>query len=286
MHIADEEKLNKANIGQSFLLPVKAVHIQCLDSHKQPVLDGFGSGFIVREKDCLYLYTAWHLVTGFELYGPPPTKPTDRRFIEVRLQKATPQPGGLVAIGQAQSFVLPLFDQNGKPLWLQDQADRPHVEANALNIRVPVWHDAVKTRLPSDLQIESLQLIEGKDLYTDQLVNPVGTRLLIVGYPYGFSALGQATPTGIVITRHVAAIAVENRLGEQLLDGPCAPGMSGGPVFCEASDQSGLLLTGVYTGTIFPDAVLHVKKNERTTALGTYSNIAKCWIYPDSFAFK
>ena len=101
----------------------------------------------------------------------------------------------------------------------------------------------------------------------------VGEKLYIVGYPYGYSALGTEQPTAIILTRFIAAERIKDRQTEILLDGPGAPGMSGGPVFIE--HDAVLYLLGIYTGLIYPDHV--IEKNEKTTALGTMSNMVLWW---------
>ena len=49
---------------QRFELPFKAVLIRCLDEHKRPL--NHASGFIRRESGRLFLYTCWHVVTGYD----------------------------------------------------------------------------------------------------------------------------------------------------------------------------------------------------------------------------
>ncbi len=80
-------------------------------------------------------------------------------------------------------------------------------------------------------------------------------------------------PTPIVLTRFIAADRVKDRQSEVLLDGPGAPGMSGGPVFIKQNNM--WKLYGIYTGLIYPDHV--IERNEKTTALGTCSNLALWW---------
>ena len=62
-----------------------------------------------------------------------------------------------------------------------------------------------------------------------------------------------------------------------LLDGPEAPEMSGDPVLLERDHT--LWLLGIYTGLIYP--VYVIKRNEKTTALGTMCTLLLCWKLPN-----
>jgi len=142
---------------------------------------------------------------------------------------------------------------------------------NSINIRVPWWHDVVKIPLPPDVAVSDMQALSIDDIYMNSPM--IGDKLYIAGFPYGYSALGMQQPTPVVLTRFLAADSVEGRNMVMLMDGPGAPGMSGGPVFVEHNDA--LYLTGIYTGIIYPDHI--IEKNEMTTALGTYCNMIIWW---------
>lgn len=260
---------------QRYNLPFKAVHLQCLDHDKKPIQKCVASGLLRRESDQLFLYTCWHFVTGFDKNDIKVSHELPNRgFIRVTLQGAQLDQPGIEVIGENQSLTIPLYDTSTKPLqplWSQDDMDIPHPDLSAINIRVPFWHDAVKLRLPSDLQISDVQLVPETPYFAD--IPQAGEPVFLVGYPYGYSAVGAKQPTPVVLTRHVAAMRVEDRQQELLLDGPGAPGMSGGPVFIERNSQ--LLVLGLYTGLIYPDHI--VEQNEKTTALGTCSNMVMCW---------
>src|SRR5439155_2822654 len=117
------------------------------------------------------------------------------------------------------------------------------------------WHDAVKLKLPSELRISDMQLVTETGPNTS-LVVP-GDRVMVVGYPYGFSLVGADQPTPVVLTRYIAGVRIADRNTELLLESFGAPGMSGGPVFVERDDD--LLLLGVYTCLINPDYGSHSK---------------------------
>ncbi len=252
-------------------LNMKAVHIQCLDENKKIIDGAYASGFIVQEKETFFLYTCWHVVTGFNMHNVETKSLPKRKFLDVNLQNADTKQPGLIAIGGNQSTVLPLYNEDGIPLWYQNRQDVPNVSLNSINLKVPFWHDVVKLALPNTIQLSDMQFIkEDEVLHNTPLL---GEKVYIVGYPYGYSTLGLEQPTAITLTRFIAADRIKDRYSEMLLDGPGAPGMSGGPVFVEQNNT--LLLSGVYTGLIYPDYV--IEKNEKTTALGTMSNLIIWW---------
>ena len=256
------------------LMPYKAVRIEVLDDEGAPVFaraaNGepeepvVASGFIMWESRTLYLYTCWHVVTGIPIIEPVrlpgalhPQRPMKLR---VSMQSSAMRDEHLVPVDGSHRFAIDLYDTTfdpPMPRWEEDE----RVEPNLALAAEPFWHDAV--RIPLYVPPASLQELTLDDLWTNHIAP--GDDLLVVGYPYGYSA-AKVTPTPIALKRHVAAIAGEGARQQILIDAGGAPGMSGGPVFCESADR--LYLYGIYTGAIFPDAAEGVIP-ERTTALGT-----------------
>lgn len=261
---------------EPIILPIKAVHIQCLDRDGRDVPGAFASGFITKEQNNCFLYTCWHVVTSYdmhELKGSTSPNQTPNRFaLRVTLQRAKPQ-GPSVGIGGSQQITVPLYESTNlplRPLWHQDFRESPHTDLNAIGLRVPLFFDAVKIPLPQDLQIDDLQVISESEVWTNGA--EVTNQVFVVGFPYGYSSLGMSQPNPIVLAHHVASTNIEGRPLEILLDRPGAPGMSGGPVFVKKSN--GIYLLGIYTGIIFPDSAF---KRESVTSLGVCSNIGLCW---------
>lgn len=262
---------------QRFSLSLCGVRIECLDENKNQIPGAVASGFMRREGRELFLYTAWHVVTGldpnhisvgFEL--------PKRRFLRVQLQDAISRMGS-TTIGGFQDVIVPLYlDQNVqvgplKPSWIQNDQHIPHELLNNVGLFVPFWHDVVKLVLPNTVRVSDIQLIADDQLMSDtESLVCVGEKCLIVGFPYGFSAaIGVNQPTPVVFTRFIASAHIAgNRKFEFFLDGYGAPGMSGGPVFVERGEQ--LSLFGIYTGDIFPD---HDRAREKITALGTVADL-------------
>ncbi len=264
---------------QLFDLPLKGVRVECLDQNMVPMPRAVASGFFRREGDTLYLYTAWHVVTGFDPHHiSVGFELPKRRYLRLSLQGATnPQPW-VEAIGGSQSVVVPLYEDPLasvgplKPLWKQNDHHVPNELLNHVGLFVPYWNDLVKIALPEAVRPSTTQVIAEDCLMSGSgpWVVP-GDKCLVVGYPYGFSAaIGVDQPTPVVFTRFIASIPLRStRRPEFLLDGYGAPGMSGGPVFFEHEGR--LLLFGMYTGDIFPD---HVNgKEEKSTALGTVADL-------------
>ena len=218
-----------------------------------------------------FLYTCWHVVTGYDPYNiQVGLEEPKRLFLRIKLQNSEKRQPGVTVIGGKQTSILSLYDRvelPRKPLWFQDRQHLPHSDLNNINIKVPFWHDAVKLPL-SDLDFVDMQVIPDDEKWQDLV--QLGDKVLIVGYPYGFSAAGLDQPTPIVLTRHIAADQMKGMRMQVLLDGPGTPGMSGAPVILERADK--LWLFGIYTGTVFPDAQLG--SNIQGTALGRCCNLS------------
>ena len=254
-------------------LNMKSVHIQCLNEHKDVVKGANASGFIIREKEVLYLYTCWHVVTGYDMHDIKiGTTLPNRKYFELNLQNCANPQEGIQVIGGNQSAVIPLYSDQGLPLWVQNKQDIPNPDLNNINLKVPFWHDAIKLPLPESISVSNMQIIDNDDLLLHN--SPLlGEKIYIVGYPYGYSAFGMEQPTPIVLTRFLAADRIKGRQTELLLDGAGAPGMSGGPTFVERDNR--LYLFGLYTGIIYPDYL--IEKKEKSTALGSCCNLVLWW---------
>jgi hypothetical protein len=259
------------------LMQFKAVRIEILDQHGQPVIvmprNGerrgpvVASGFLLRDDADLYLYTCWHVVTGIELANPVLPGTNQRRSrLKVSMQRSEKFKGAIGSVGTSDSFEVELYETSGEdvflPLWEQDEHSVPNSNLAMANLVQPFWHDIVRIRLPSSVATSTTQVLSRSDLWRD-LIAPADP-LMLVGYPYGFSAR-QLTPTPIVVKRHVAAISRDGARREILIDGAGAPGMSGGPVFYECDNR--LYLFGMYVGVIFADAAPE-NEPEPTSALG------------------
>lgn len=260
--------------AQRFQLPFVAVRIQALDSYERPIPGAVASGFVRRLEDQLYLYTCWHVVTGFDQHAiDVGFSLPNRRYLEISLQSTDRSHPGVEVVGGAQSLHLSLYEGDGSspPLWEQDDQHLPHALLNNVNIFVPFWHDVVRIKLPANLAVSGMQLIDEERLFLGSmaLLSP-GDKCVVVGYPYGYSAFGLRQPTPVALTRFAASDRIDGRHRQFLLDGIAAPGMSGGPVFVER--EKNLLLLGVYTGSIYPDHVM--QKKEKVTALGTVADIS------------
>jgi hypothetical protein len=225
-------------------LGCRSVQLRCLDEGRKPLKHASASGFIRIEDGIAFLYTCWHVVTGYD--------PND-----LRVTNALPKRALLEVFIQDQSYIVPLYEgaaRPKKPLWYQDRAHRPHPDLNAIGLYVPSWHDAVKIPLPADVSVSESQLVSDPVL-SDNTMLTRGDKIYVVGFPYGVS-------TPVVLTRSVASTAIRGRPVEFLLDSGGAPGMSGGPVFVERDDDIALL--GVYTGVIYP-------------ASGSCANLSSFW---------
>lgn len=250
----------------SFVLPLKAVFIECLGANDEVLC--VASGFIYKQGDEFYLCTCWHVVTGYNPGDLKVKSPPDRKAImmywqDVRLKRHKSTHTG------RQSLRIELYDNSTAPptpLWMQDDAATQHPDLSAINIRVPGLLDLVMLRLPDDIKVSDAQYIDETEKFSDFMLM-LGQKVFLVGYPYGYSTLGRSQPMPVVLTRFVAANMIEKTLATALLDGAGAGGMSGCPVFIEKNDT--IVLAGIYTGSIYPDHI--IQKNNPVTALGKIS---------------
>lgn len=260
---------------QLHFLPFKCVLLTAIDEDNKRIPGATSTGFILAEADGEYLYTCWHVVTGYDPNDLKVKVPPRRRYLNVSMQATIDIDKGVKTIGGFRTFTLPLYDRGpkpGRPIWFQDDSHIPHPDLNAIGIYVPFSHDVVKIRMPPGFACTEIQLIAQRDIVSAANVNQFGEKVLIVGFPYGYSALGPLQPTPIALTRFIAAPQVAGRRRELLLESPGAPGMSGAPVFKEV--QGSTLLFGMYTGLIYPDTAPEREERERTTALGTVADMS------------
>jgi hypothetical protein len=249
-------------------LSLRSVQLRCLDEDKKPLKHASASGFVRIEDGVPFLYTCWHVVTGYDRNDLRVRNELPKRaFLEVFVRD---RERGL------QSCIVPLYDEAArpkKPLWYQNRSHLPHPDLNAIGLYVPSWHDAVKIPLSKAVKISDSQLVSDPVLSSDATLTP-GDRIYVVGFPYGLGAGGLVQPTPVVLTRFVAATATGGRALEFLLDSGGAPGMSGGPVFVERDNRIALL--GVYTGVIYPDRL--VERSKKAAAQGLCANLSSCWV--------
>ena len=255
-------------------LPRAGALLQCLSEDLEPIPNAFASGFVRREADGLWLYTCWHVVTGFDPYDiHVGLHLPNRRHLRVSMQASEVRQPGVEAIGGLQSIVLALYDTSAgtvRPRWLQDARHIPHADLNAAGIYVPFWHDLVKLKLPPEVRLSDFQIVDESLLLPDNLgLLAPGDKCMVVGFPFGFSAHGPSQPAPVALTRFVASDRIANRRQQLLLESAGAPGMSGGPVFVEQGED--LFLFGIYIGLIYPDHAAGT--NERLSALGVVGNL-------------
>lgn len=260
---------------QRAMLSHKAVMINCIGKNNQVIEHAYASGFILNEPDGLYLYTSWHVVTGFDMYNLPAKLELERMALRISMVMTHEQEpsGGLkcYVLNGLESFDIPLYEDGNTnlPLWYQD----PIYEFNGELLNVPDKHDAIKIKLPNSFSTSDIHITKHDEVHKS-LVFP-GDRVYIVGYPYQFSTRGEDNPTPVVLTKFIAATSIKGRLFEFLIDGVGAPGMSGGPVFLERDEQ--ILLLGIYSGMLYTSG--QDNKNKPVGALSTCVDMSSCWTH-------
>lgn len=263
-----------------FCLQHKSVLLKLLDEHGRPILDSknrprCATGFLTKEEDIAYLYTAWHVVTGAgDPYNVKRPNPPRVDKILIYSQDVVSENPGLTRIGKKVEHILDLYLKNGeqkKPIWKQDEQNILDDYWNKIGIKIPFWHDLIKIKVDlPEVMINTLAFHQ--DSFVSNFLLDIGEKVLISGFPYGYSSMGLSQPTPIILTRYVAAIHVEDRRKSFLIDGVCFPVMSGSPVFVIRDNK--LLLCGVYTGTRYLDFNENeTLENDRNAGLGICDDI-------------
>ncbi len=217
------------------------------------------SGFLISEEGGIHLYTCWHVVSGVDWHNISPLLPPKRRrWLSLVSQHVEVLPG-LTKLGGTHSFEIDLYPQ-GEPIWEMERTTRPAPDLNAIGIQVPNVIDMV--RIPVAFPFDEL-CFDRSELANFMVTT--GDDLLLSGFPYGYSALGEYSPAPVVLKRSLASHRyLSPTVG--LLDGAGFEGMSGCPVFAKVGDQ--YWLYGMYNGRIFPDASLKHKPTDQLAALG------------------
>jgi hypothetical protein len=251
-------------LQHSIMVGLKAVRLETLDEDKNLLTRA--SGFLVKETDGLFLYTCWHVVTGVDFLQPNSLSPPKRRvFIKAYCQDVQERQPGVQAIGGGRSIEVPLYDESDRPRWLQEPNEREQPDLQGIGIRVPKFFDVA--RIPVNLESQVANVVEFRKSEVFANLADAGTDVVIVGYPYGYSAVDVTTPEPVFLKRSIASNRTASA-GYALLDGGATPGMSGAPVIVK--HQGSWWLLGMYTGVIFPDHQHGPKgpDNDKSAALG------------------
>lgn len=228
-------------------IQTKAVKIESLNSNGE--VRTTATGFIVRFDDGDYLCSAWHVVTGIDPVDLKFKEPPAPRSIRIRSINVTERAPGMTQFGNSFDQVFPLYGPDGAPLWQQEASEVLNADLNSIGLRVPRFFDLfrIKVSLPRKLTDE---LAIKTDRVYEGIVRPT-QKVVIVGYPYGYSTYGNAQPTPVILTRFVAGWGLQNYRFNFLIDGVCGRAMSGSPVFVEGAH--GFQLVGIYLGIIYAD---------------------------------
>lgn len=259
-----------------FILPHRTVLLTSLDENKKPLEKKTATGFIVKENENFFLYTCWHVMSGYNMYdihsGNYPSSPPLKKYLRLNFHKYMTQKEGEVVVAMQEPIDIALYDDvifPVKPLWYQDAEEEPNAYFSKVNIKIPKFLDIAKIEIPSDHEIEEHLCFHPQNFFSEAWPW-VGEKVYLAGFPYGYSSLGREQPCPVVLTHHVAATFFEDRREDFLLDAAGAPGMSGGPVLIERNKT--LMLLGVYQGTRYPTKVLD--GNQIITQFGIVTKIS------------
>lgn len=262
----------------------RCVMLEPLDEHRKPILskDGTGykraSGFITdgiwdnvfgsykSESRVIHLYTCWHVVVGHD----PRDVSTPRDYTQPNFLKVTgvgvESPNSVIG---RESFVVSLYDEDGRPSWEQERCENPHSNFNSIEVRLPKNLDAVRLTIEINPTLLHRWAIDPE--HSDDRFFELGEDVFVCGYPYGFSALGDNTLMPVFLKRSIAS-TFSNYLGVSLLDSGCIPIMSGGPVFSRTGEN--WRLVGMYSGSVYTNPHLKNEAEKKATALGAVMSFA------------
>lgn len=245
----------------------------------------YATGFLVKETDDVYLYTCWHIVTGFDFLNVKVTHedwPPKRRKIAIFFPSITKSGPSWSVSGKKRLEIELYKEKKGKfwPLWKQERDHRPNSDLNAVGIKIPKYYDFIKIPIGHVLNEAEKEFLPYPKNIIKQSGLDIGKTLVIAGYPYGFSVFRNYSPKPVFLSRAIASdmyFPTKEIYGlNLLLDGAGFAGMSGSPVFRFDEESAGLV--GIYTGCIFPDAesIGSTEKNDRMAALGLVSVLDIC----------
>lgn len=245
-------------------MSVRPVKLEPLDQDRVPLGGRLSTGFLFYEREQVWLYTCWHVVTGIDPFRPQFKDPPSRRFVKVTWKQMAIRDGGHTSLGDTEDFIVPLYDGDGKPLWHQEGVRRSQLDLDALGLPVPATTDLVALSVSVIPDERRFRCFSPSDVPRAHFQN--GQQVVITGYPWGYSALGPLTPEPVFLTRSIASWVVLNRAHSFLVDGVGAKGMSGSPVF--VPDSGGFKLIGVYSGALFPDVQQTGEPQDAYSGLG------------------
>jgi hypothetical protein len=175
-------------LRNSLMVGLKSVRLEILDENKHFLTRA--SGFLVRESDGLFLYTCWHVVTGVDFLQPTPMSPPKRRgFIKLFCQNVEESKPGVQRIGDSRCVEVPIYDEAHRPRWLQEPQAQEQPDLKNIGIQVPQFFDLIRILVDLDRALSGVVAFQ-----PDEDQPQARTDVVIVGYPYGYSAVDVTTP--------------------------------------------------------------------------------------------
>ncbi|EIA0836528.1 TPA: hypothetical protein N2685_004770 [Vibrio parahaemolyticus] len=279
------EKNREADLQAKFLgiemLKHKSVKIDIVTKGNESYP---ATGFLVKDNSKVFLYTCWHVVGASGLYELRYNSKAElRTSLKVTCSGINLNRHSVLLDGK-YIFDVPLYNGD-TPLWRQDIAAQDNMNFWGKNFKAPLLHDCISfdvSELIDEKNINPYVFIDKSDFYPATFVNfKVGMDTHIVGYPFGYSA-NDVNPVPVVLKRSIAAKEAEGAPLDFLLDGDCAPGMSGSPIFIITDDKPRLV--GIYTGCRFtfrPGKVDQmVETRQHDTSLGVGCLLSQHFMQP------
>lgn len=272
--MVQSEKLDE--ISADIWVQTRCLRIEVLDRDKKPIPKAEGvscaSGFVVDgawdnafgrynpETGLCHLYTCWHVVAGHDPRNEnTPAKYTQPFFLKVSGVKSPD--ANTIAAGQ-DTLVVPLYNEADKPLWEQEKEHKANSDFKSLNLYLPKSLDAVRIRVDLSENQRRAWAITPRNMEAWRL--SLGQDVFVCGFPHGFSAL-RDIPVPVFFKRSIAATFFDP-YQVSLIDGDCAPVMSGGPVFVRKGAE--WKLVAMYFGSYFTNMTRGNGPEIKRSALG------------------
>lgn len=269
---------------------ISIAKIICLDENGNEI--SYATGFIVQEEKDLFLYTCWHVVSGFKGYPNPIIPPDASSVWPPKIQKmkivcADIETNNSYYTCGRKNFICDLYENDSteklKPLWIQGSSSFENSDLENVGLFVPLHGDFIKISIGQYFDADQKEFFIKKLNIFDSNNFTLADEILIGGYPYGFSVTAEkGCPEPVFIKRNIASSAPF--LGDGvcnyrfLLDGAGYEGMSGSPVFILKDNK--VYLFGIYNGVMYPDYNLIKRcggvnaKNDKRSALGIVTPLA------------
>jgi hypothetical protein len=137
---------SKLRFTEGYQLSERSIRLELLDEDGSVV--SFGTGIMMSEDNGVFLYTCWHTVTGYDFLNLKVIYPPRIKSVALHTKVIRQENPAVVAVGGETRDLYSLYDENGDPIWEQEEGERPHLDLNEIGVRVPKHCDIVSVLPP------------------------------------------------------------------------------------------------------------------------------------------